>query len=263
MNLDMIRSTAMQFGNVLKENSPTILTVLGVTGMVTTVILAVKATPKASQILEQEKERRYKDAMTEGTGEIRPITKIETVKMVWKEYIPTAVVGAASVACAIGANSINNKRTAVLATAYSIAEKTMSEYKAKVIETIGEKKEEKIHADIAQDRLRKNPVEDRLIIQGGRGTSLFYESWSGRYFMSDIELVRQAQNQLNFELNTEGTITLNDFFYELGLPNVKGGERFGWRSDHHLMELKFYPQIATNEKPCIVLDYNNDPIPLP
>ena len=39
----------------LSKHSPEILTGIGIAGMVTTVVLAVKATPKALQLIEEKK----------------------------------------------------------------------------------------------------------------------------------------------------------------------------------------------------------------
>ena len=42
----------------IEMESPAILTVVGVTGLATTVILAVRATPKALYLLELERDKR-------------------------------------------------------------------------------------------------------------------------------------------------------------------------------------------------------------
>jgi len=48
--------------------------------------------------------------------------------------------GAATIMCVVGSNSINARRVAALASLYSITETALDEYKAKVVETIGETK---------------------------------------------------------------------------------------------------------------------------
>ena len=83
----MIRSVQM----TMAKHSPEILTGIGIAGMVTTTIMAVKATPKAMKLLEEEQQRHDE-----------PLTKTETVKAAWKPYIPAAVTGAISVACLVG-----------------------------------------------------------------------------------------------------------------------------------------------------------------
>ena len=108
------------------RHSPEILIGLGITGMVSTTVLAVKATPKALDLIEEAKEKENKDELT----------AMETVKATWKCYIPAATTCVFSAACLIGANSVNSKRNAALATAYKLTENAFTEYKEKVVETI-------------------------------------------------------------------------------------------------------------------------------
>ena len=115
----------------ISKHSPEILVGVGIAGMLTTVVLAVKATPKALTLIEEKKEEQ----------EVDELTPVETIKATWKCYIPAAVTCVASTACIIGASAVNAKRNAALATAYTLSETALKEYKAKVVETIGEKKE--------------------------------------------------------------------------------------------------------------------------
>lgn len=43
------------------KHSPEILTGVGIAGMVTTTVMAVRATPKAIQLLDEEKRRQHTD----------------------------------------------------------------------------------------------------------------------------------------------------------------------------------------------------------
>ena len=114
----------------LTKHSSEILTGIGIAGMITTTILAVKATPKALGLIEESKKEW-------GVDELSPI---DTIKVAWKPYIPAMATGVASVACLIGASSVNMKRNAALATAYKLSETAFSEYKEKVVETNPEMK---------------------------------------------------------------------------------------------------------------------------
>ena len=58
----------------LKKRSPEILIGMGIAGMVTTTILAVKATPKAVELINDRKEEL----------EVDTLNPIETVKAAWK-----------------------------------------------------------------------------------------------------------------------------------------------------------------------------------
>ena len=105
----------------LKKHSPEILTGLGIAGMITTTVFAVRATPKALRLIEERKKQE----------DVTKLTPIETVQTCWKCYIPSVVIGAASTACIIGATSVSARRHAALATAYALSESSMKEYQEK------------------------------------------------------------------------------------------------------------------------------------
>lgn len=243
MNLSKVTTN---LGKKLKKRSPEILTGIGIAGMIATTIMAVQATPKALILIEEKKE--------ELSVEELPVA--EMVKTTWHCYIPTAVTGALSIACIVGASSVNARRNAALATAYTLSETAMREYKDKVIETIGEKKEQAVRDAIAKDKIEKNPVSKNEIVITKKGDTLCYDSISGRYFKSDIEKLRGAVNELNRQLLNEGSVSLNDFYYEIGLDNIKVGDDLGWdtRQDT-LIELDFSSQLASDGTPCLVLDF--------
>lgn len=232
----------------VSKHSPEILTGIGVAGMITTTVLAVKATPKAMRLLE--------DAEYDKGDKLTPV---EVVKVAWKPYIPALVTGVASATCIIGATAVNSKRNAALAAAYAISEKTLVTYRDKVIETIGEKKEKELRDKIAQDSVDKNPVSNAPVIITSKGKTLCKDSLSGRYFYSDIDAIRKVVNELNREMTYNNYISLDEFYSEIGLDPIKNGNRLGWSLDDGLIELEFSSCLADNEEPCLVLDYSRPP----
>ena len=239
---------------VLKR-SPEILTGLGVAGMITTVVLSVKATPKAMKLIEEEKFNRQAERETVDDQDSIELTKLEVVKVAWKPYIPAAVTGVVSVGCLIGATSVNTRRTAAIATAYKLSETALSEYREKVVETIGEKKEKTVRDNIAKDKVEKNPVANSEVILTGIGETLCYEPISGRYFKSDIEKIKKAENELNKKMLNEMYLSLNEFYDELGLRPTSLGNELGWNIDDGLIDIHFSSQLSEDDQPCLVLDY--------
>lgn len=236
---------------VLKKHSPEILTGIGITGMITTTVLAVKATPKALMLIEERK-------LDLNTEELK---KTEVVKTVWTCYIPTLVTGTLSIACIIGASSVNLRRNAALATAYTIADTARKEYREKVIETIGEKKETLVRDAIAKDKIEANPVESQQIVITEKGETLCYEPLSGRYFKSDINKIKRAVNEINSRMLSDTYASLNDFYYELGLDDTKIGNQLGWRIDKcRLIEISFSSQLTSSGDPCLVIDFIDAPM---
>lgn len=232
------------------KHSPEILTGIGIAGMVTTTVLAVKATPKALILLENaeydKKER---------------LTPIETVKVAWKPYIPAAVTGIASMACLIGASSVNARRNAALATAYQLSTTALAEYKEQVVETIGEKKEELVREKVSQKQLDKTPVSTSEVIMTGNGTSLCLDPLSKRYFESDIEIIRKAEITLNKQMQQSvcGSVSLNEFYDEIGLDRIDIGDDLGWNTNH-LIDLDDHPGKSNTGKLCWVISHHNAPM---
>lgn len=234
---------------VLSKHSPEILTGLGIAGMITTTVLAVKATPKALRCID--------DAAYE--KEELSLTGVEKVKACWKCYIPAAITGTVSIACLIGASSVNARRNAALATAYKLSETALTEYREKVVETIGEKKERNIKDAIAKDSIKNNPVSQQNVIITGKGDTLCYDKLFGRYFKSDIETLKKIENELNRRMFSECYVSLNDFYYEVGLDGVDAGEDLGWNIDNGYIDLDFSSQLSTDGQPCLVVSFKIPP----
>lgn len=231
------------------KRSPEILIGIGIAGMIGTTISAVRSTPKALQLIEKKKEELNRSKLTPA----------ETVRTTWTCYIQPAVTGVLSIACILGGNSINVKRNAALATAYTLSETAFKEYKEKVVETVGEKQEQVIRDAVAKEQLDKNPVSTKEVIITGKGKTLFYDGL--RYFESDIEEVKSVFNKLNRRLMSEMYISLNDLYYELNLRPVDAsfGDELGWNLDGGLIDPYFSAQIADDGRPCIVINYRIAP----
>ena len=251
-----LSKVAKNMQHTLGKYSPQILTGIGVAGMITTVVLAVKATPKALELIEDRKEEL----------DAGKLTVVDTVKAAWKPYVPAAVTGVLSTVCIIGGNAVGTRRTAALAAAYKISETALHEYKDAVVETIGEEKSKEVKEKVAQNKLDKNPVVEKQIIVTNKGTFLCYDSLSGRYFQSDIETIRKAQNDINDYLFSEDYASLNMFYDFLGLEHTRLGAELGWKIDSGTLQIEFDSTLASDKSqgiapgtPCLVLDYNVAP----
>ena len=262
MDKEKLTNFVKSVQNSLTKHSPEILTGIGIAGMITTTILAVKVTPKAISLMDKEIRRQNQELLDEAERndeevchQISKLKPIEVVKVTWKCYIPVVTIAAASIGCLIGASSVHSKRNAVLATAYKLSETAFSEYKEKVVETIGEKKEELIRDKIHKDRMEKDPVSKNEIFITDKGDTLCYDYYTGRYFKSDIEKIKRAINELNRKMLLENYVSLNDFYEEIGLARTSTGDRLGWNTDTGLLDLNFSSQLSEEGKPCLVIDF--------
>lgn len=244
-----IAKSFLSLKTAIKKHSPEILTGIGIAGMITTTVMAVRATPKALILIEERKEEIGAEKLE----------AMDMVKTTWACYIPAAITGTLSVACLIGANSVNARRNAALATAYTLSESALKDYQGKVIEMFGEKKNEAVKDAVAKDKVEKNPVVTREVIITEKGNTLCYDAISGRYFKSDIEKIKKAECELNRQMLDDMYVSLNDFYYEIGLDSVKLGDELGWNVDSGYIDLSFSSQLASDGTPCLVIDYSVAP----
>lgn len=233
-----------------KQHMPELLTGVGIAGMIATTIFAVKGTPKALRLIEEEKAKK----------ETEKLTPVDTVKATWKCYIPAAVTGTLSIACLIGGSTVSAKRNAALAAAYSLSESAIREYKDKVVETIGEEKEREVRDAVAKSRIEKDPVSKHEVVETNTGQSLCYDILSGRYFYSSADKIEKSINAINKKMLNNSYVSLNDLYYELGLEETKLGHDLGWSISQGMVSVDFSTQLSDNDIPCLVIDYDRLPI---
>ncbi len=232
-----------------KKHSPEILLGVGIAGMITTTIMAVKATPKALSAIDEKKEELDKDELN----------KKEIIAAAGPCYILPTVIGAVSIACLVCADSKNMRRNAALMTAYTLSESTLKEYQEKIVDTIGKEKEKEIHEEVVKEKVDKNPIRNVIITESG-GNTVCYDVISCRYFKSDKNTILGIVNDLNMRMISEDTVTLNDFYYALGLDESKIGDELGWCIDKGGIKIDFLSRLDANGTPCLVLDYLVAPI---
>ena len=179
----MNKETISNFINTVKAGtikySPEILTGIGIAGMISTTILAVKATPKALRLIEEaEKEKGEK------------LTKWEKTKTATKPYLPAILLGTSTVACIFGAQILNQKQQASLVSAYALLDQSYKEYKKKLIELYGEETHQDIVDTIAIEKAEDTYVNggyfatncDLSVEEHSSEPKLFYEEYSKRFF---------------------------------------------------------------------------------
>lgn len=248
---EIARNTLRQ----IQKESPNILTILGVSGLIATVLLAIEATPKAYSELSKEEN----DRLTESDTFYVKLNPLEVVKLVYPYYVPTALSGLLTIGCIIGANRVSARRTAALAALYSIAETSVRDYQEKIVEIVGKNKASKIEEAIVQKKLDNDPIEGKTVIITGDGDHLIYDEFSGRYFKSTIEKIKQSVNEFNRELLIDMYKPINDLYDLWELEPIESGRNMGWDVDNGLLEIVYTTKLATNNEPCVVLSYSVQP----
>ena len=233
----------------LRKNGSTILTCVGGVGVIATTVMAVKATPKAMQLIKAAEEKK---------GE--KLTRMETIQATATTYVPSALVGIATIASIFGANVLNKRSQAALMSAYALIDQTFKDYKTHVEEEYGEESNAHIREKIAKDRYVEQKTE-----LGGE-TKLFYDFYLDRYFNSTMEKVLAAEFALNRQLILGECAYLNDFYQELGIPLTPIGDEVGWSRgfmcDKYCQEwIDFNHQdiIQDDGLECCIITFMQDP----
>ena len=199
------------------RNGSTILTVLGGVGVVVTSVLAVKATTKAMRLINEAEQEKGEE-----------LTKWEIVQSAGPVYLPSLVMGIATIACIFGANVIGRRQQAALASAYVLLDQTNKEYKQKVVDVYGSEADQKVRAEITKDHYDEGGIEDEYEYEEDDGKILFYDQFSRRYFRSTMEDVLKAEYNTNRQLAVNTGVYLNEFYEFLDLAPITAGQELGW-----------------------------------
>lgn len=245
----------------VKERQPAILTGLALIGLAVTVYSAYKAGPKIDKVLK-EKKKDLEDVAPDDKA-ARKAVIMETVKEVAKEALPVAIMTTATGACIIGSQKASSKKIAILSAGYAMAEKSVKEINSKMTEVLGENKARSIKDAIVGDNIKKDGVvpENQIIITG-QGDVLCKDLYSGRYFRSNAEKIRQVIAELSADCRNEMYVDLNDLYSLLGLPSIPMGNDFGWNVDDLVrgsLPITISAQLSENGEPCLCLDYDVTP----
>lgn len=218
----------------LKRSSPTILTCVSVIGVVATTVMAVKATPKATRLIEQaevEKSLMLNQGSESLDGELTPL---EIVRLTWQCYIPAALVGLSTITCIVGINALNKRNQASLVSAYALLNQSYQQYRNAAKAVYGEDADSKIKIEAAKNVYVS---ADGCYIYDPESESeeiLFYDTFCQRYFTSTMSSVINAQYHVNRNFALRGWSDLNELYDFLGLEEHRGGDLIGWSSDEML-----------------------------
>lgn len=253
MSLKTILATTQRFA---LKNSPTILTAIGVAGVISTAALTGRAAFRTGM----DASTQYHEEVHFGQKPVDQAKELLTTKHLvetyWKEFIPPAVIGAITLAAIVSANRIGTRRATALAAAFAMSEKMAEEYRQKVIEHIGPRKEEMVRSDVAKDRIQRLDGVETIVLSDSE--ILFYDAWSGRAFKSTRERVDSAVNQVNYQINQRWAVSVSEFFDLLGLDRTQVSDDFGWNTDQ-LLEPYFASCLLPDGKPACEIRYSTLP----
>ena len=203
------------------KHGGTILTFLSSVGVIGTAYLSGKASIKADKKL---KELGKEPDLKQKAKVLAPI------------YAPTAAVGAATILCMFGANSLSRKQQASMLAAGALMEQTYKKYRDKAEEFLGDNFVEKEAAKNIPDEVEPedgkklyyyNYLEDGEIPEhryNGYFNAIPEQVWDAKYELNRTFRFRCAHSK-------NGYVTLNEFFKLLGREPIECGDNLGWSED--------------------------------
>lgn len=239
----------------LRQLSPAILTTLSVLGVAGTAAAAVKATPKALKLIKIRKEELK-------TDKLKPM---ELVRVSWKCYVPSALIGAGTVACIVGIGVMDKHNQAALTSAYAMLNESYKQYRQAAKKVYGEDADNKIHAEMAKDAMIHTSDWGYQVYNMDMDSDseklLFYDLTTKRYFTTTMAAVLNAEYHINRNLALRGECSLNEWMSFLGLDDVENGDEMGWDINKMVEEMDSYWLDFDNQKTlledgleCIVID---------
>ncbi len=244
-----------KFSTGLRRLSPTILTALGIVGVVGTAVMAVRATPKALQLIKAKKDEL----------KTNQLTPAELVQTTWKCYIPSALMGVGTITCILGIGVMDKRNQAALASAYAMLNESYKQYRQAAKKVYGEDADNKIHAEMAKDALVADNCWGYQVYNMDMDSEserlLFYDLASKKYFNTTMAAVLNAQYHVNRNLALRGDCPLNEYLSFLGVDGVDKGDEIGWDISYLIEEMGCYWLDFDNQKTiledgleCIVID---------
>lgn len=259
--MNFVTNNFNKVGNKFKKHSPEILVVAGVVGVVTSAVMACKATTKVSDILDDtkvqidsvhavlENEEVSSEVYSEEDGKKdMAIIYAQTGLKFAKLYAPSVILGALSITSILASNNILRKRNVALAAAYTVVDTGFKEYRGRVIERFGKELDRELRYNIKAQKVEEVTVDEKgkeqvkeTIIEVIDNPLDQYSSYARFYddgckgWSKDPEqnllFLRQVQNFANDKLRQNRIVFLNEVYDMLGIHRSPEGQAVGWVYD--------------------------------
>ena len=233
--------------STIKRAAPFLLSCAAGVGVIATAILSSKASVKAEILLEERE-----------TGEEKP-SKIDTIKTIAPLYIPSIVVGAATIFCIFESNHLSSRQQLALISAYTLTKNKFDGYRSKVKEIYGEAAHQKIIDKLAIEPCKKVDITapgiasySSLDFGNDEELHIFHDIYSDRRFESTFSRVLQAEYYLNRDFALGKNVSLNDYYSFLGLEPTSDGDTVGWSFEEGYEWLDFNHRRALLDDGTVV-----------
>jgi hypothetical protein len=234
-----------------RKHASTVLTIAGGIGVIATTVTAVKATPKALELISSAEQEKGEE-----------LTKMEKFKIAGSKYVPSILIGSATLACIFGANILNKRHQAALVSAYTLVDSSFKEYKRKIAELYGEDANKEVTREMAEDRYKDYEPEEK-----NSDTRLFFDNYSMRYFESTMENVLRAEYELNKRIALNSGAFVNEFYELLDIPKTDYGAAVGWSQGilssmywDYWLDFDHDEVVMDDGLECCIISFRHEPV---
>lgn len=241
--------------------SPEISLAAGIVCSIAAFFMVAEAAPKAKEAIEEKHEEEAE--LEEPVSKPKQIaTDILTVAPI---YGPAVVLEAFSVIFVMRSYKITTKRLAAATASYTILDSQFQEYQRRVVEKLGERKEEKIRHSMNEDNIHDNPPTEKNTLNSVCGVDKYLcrHGYTGLYFYSNKEDILRAIDKVNAYIDTGEYMSFNDFIDNLDcVSTVPIGNEIGWKGGNRLDLKPFdWVNVEGNDRPILVFSFYKEPEP--
>ena len=243
-----------------QQHASALYTAVGVTSGLGAVITGIAVTPENTRKIDNEKAERERLGLPE-------MRTVDVIRMVGLSYLPTIFLFGTSAACFILNTVKAERKIATLAGLYSMSEKNFGEYREKVKEMFGERKERKVRDEVAIDKAKEAARSPALYMLTGDGNYPCLDAWSNTKFRSSQLAVEKARISVLDRLRNEMYISLQEVYDEMRLPVRKNEDGtplidrsdIGWTVDDQLEFCYSYTPDEMTGEPMMVITFMPPP----
>lgn len=230
-----------------KANSPKILFVAGVAGIVTSGVVACRSTLKVESVLAEHNKHKadiklvnHPDYSDKDRQHDMTLLYMQTTMKFTKLYGPPIILASISIGMLTKSHNILSKRNAALSAAYAAVEKGFKEYRGRVVEELGADKDReflygKETGTIMVEDTNGVKKKKKTFAAGKSAYSQIFDVYNQNWENTpeyNILFLRGQQNWLNDKLRADGHVFLNDAYRLLGFPDTTAGAVVGWVLDN-------------------------------
>ena len=242
----------------ISKKSPEILVGVGVVGVVSSCVLACRATLKVDSVMDEYRtveeniekvlsgEIPSDDYTQEDAENDLRIMRIKTAVNVAKLYAPSIILGGVSLGCIIKSHGILKSRYNAISAAYMTIDGSYKAYRNRVAERFGSDVEKELRYDIKVQELTNTTVDENgnevTSTEETRVMNNFGYSEYARFFDEsciawqkdpsyNLTFLRAQQSYANDMLKARGVLFLNEVYDMLDIPRTKAGQVVGWKYD--------------------------------